>query len=131
MARASFTEPTTESISDSASLRDQADASFSIAASPGGPDFFVLDLAEKLEDSVALKNPDTLGSHALTRLREQASEKALGSRWPTNKDEAYRFTDIRFLKSLDIMPTSVPSADTSISLSGTCSVIPGIHDFDH
>ena len=104
-----------ESGSTSGSLRDQAEASFSLSKDLAGPDFFLLDLAEKLENSVVAEEGDTLGNRALAELRDRSAEKALNSRWPSNKDEAYRFTDVRFLKNLDISPTPNHSATQDIA----------------
>lgn len=109
----------------SGSLRDQAEASFSLSKDPGGPDFFLLDLAEKLENSVPSEEQgDSLGARALAELRYKSAEQALNLRWPTNKDEAYRFTDVRFLKNLDIAPTpaqpaSVPNFESELGLGET------------
>ncbi|KAL3691920.1 hypothetical protein R1sor_005571 [Riccia sorocarpa] len=89
-----------------ASLRDQAEASVSVVT-PSTPDLFLLDLASKIEDSVA--EGDHSGNDVLARLREEATEATLGCRWPTNKDEAYRFTDLKFLKQANIVPVSSPS----------------------
>jgi hypothetical protein len=109
----------TASFTESASLRDQADASLSLISSPG-PDLFLLDLAEKLEDSLAIDRPTSQGTQALARLREQAAEKALSSHWPTNRDEAYRFTDVRFIKELNVIPAPLPQMDVDpfVDISG-------------
>lgn len=124
--RASFAEAVKAEESGSisgGSLRDQAEASFSLSKDPSGPDFFLLDLAEKLENCVSPEQQgDTLGSRALAELRDRSAEKALNSRWPTNKDEAYRFTDVRFLKNLDISPTPSHYANTLDFASGNCFV---------
>ncbi|CAM6115175.1 unnamed protein product [Calypogeia fissa] len=94
-------------------LRDQAELSFSTPSST--PDLFLLDLASKLEDSIA---GDDLQDDALSRLREESTEATLTCRWPTNKDEAYRFTDMRFLKKADIYPVdSTPDTAASVDLS--------------
>lgn len=127
LARASVTASATESISDSASLRDQSEASFSLSTSPSGPDFFILDLAEKLENALPLELGDTIGSHALARLREEASEKALNSRWPTNKDEAYRFTDVRFLKNIEICPSRAQSLEAENEIAGNITILVDSH----
>jgi hypothetical protein len=76
-----------ESGSTSGSLRDQVEASFSLSKDLAGPDFFLLDLAEKLENSVEQQG-EGLGSRALVELRDRLAEKALNSRWPNSKDEA-------------------------------------------
>lgn len=120
-ARASFAGvvKSGESGSVSESLRDQAEASFSLPKNLGGPEFFVLDLAEKLDNSVpAERQTESLGSSALAELRDKSAEKALNMRWPINKDEAYRFTDVRFLKNLNIVPTAVESASMPDLASG-------------
>ncbi|KAL2622151.1 hypothetical protein R1flu_002356 [Riccia fluitans] len=90
-----------------ASLRDQAEASSVSLVSPSTPDLFLLDLASKIEDSLA--EGDDLGNDVLARLREEATEATLGCRWPTNKDEAYRFTDVKFLKLANIVPVNSSS----------------------
>lgn len=108
-----------ESGSTSGSLRDQAEASFSLSKDLAGPDFFLLDLAEKLENSVEQQG-EGLGSRALAELRDRSAEKALNSRWPNSKDEAYRFTDVRFLRNLEISPTPTHSAPTPDFASGIC-----------
>lgn len=130
--RASFAEAVKaeESGSISGSLRDQAEASFSLSKDPAGPDFFLLDLAEKLENSVnAEEQGDTLGSRALAELRDRSAEKALNSRWPSNKDEAYRFTDVRFLKNLDISPTPSHHGSTLDFASGNLISLAPIQPF--
>ncbi|KAG6557691.1 hypothetical protein Mapa_000456 [Marchantia paleacea] len=88
-----------------AALRDQAEASMSFV-SASTPDLFLLDLASKLEDSIA---QDGLANDPLARLREEATEATLSCHWPTNKDESYRFTDVKFLKQANINPVNFPS----------------------
>jgi hypothetical protein len=112
-----------ESGSTSGSLRDQVEASFSLSKDLAGPDFFLLDLAEKLENSVEQQG-EGLGSRALAELRDRLAEKALNSRWPNSKDKAYRFTNVRFLRNLEISPTlthSTPMPDfaSGLGLDGT------------
>lgn len=100
-------------------LRDQAEeATFS--AHSLSPDLFLLDLASKLEDSLA---GDDSEHGPLSRLREEATEATLSSRWPTRKDEAYRFTDLKFLKEADIYPVDATPDTASFDLSSVkCSV---------
>ncbi|KAI4377958.1 hypothetical protein MLD38_015508 [Melastoma candidum] len=72
----------------------------------GFSDPFVLDLAETLEDSLS---PSTLSP--LRRIREASSERLLSTPWPSRKDEAFRFTDISFLRSSSIYPAQRPSVE--------------------
>lgn len=83
-----------------------------------GPDMFVLDLAEKLEESEYAQNCGVAARQALSTLRERSAEVALSSQWPTNKSEAYRFTDLKFLKKSQVNPASLPPPDLSLQLSG-------------
>ncbi|KAF3774023.1 ABCI7 protein [Nymphaea thermarum] len=77
-------------------------------------DPFVLELAEKIEDSVPpLPSSPPL---PLLRLRESASRSLLSQRWPTQKDEAFRFTDTRFLRHSLINPVQPSSVHSSTAL---------------
>eukprot|EP01018_Ginkgo_biloba_P037234 Gb_08273 [translate_table: standard] len=67
-----------------------------VTAALGDP--FVVELAEKLEESCSLNNTNT----TLRKLRERCAEEALGRQWPSGKDEAFRFTDVRFLRDCKI-----------------------------
>lgn len=82
----------------------------------GGPDLFLLELAERLEDSLNGVDDNSPGGLALQKLHEQASEAVLGNRWPSSKDESFRFTDLRFLKKSQIVPSQVVSRDLDIDL---------------
>ncbi|GLJ13663.1 hypothetical protein SUGI_0217770 [Cryptomeria japonica] len=66
-------------------------------------DPFVLELAEKLEESV-LQNPKS--TKTLSTLREKCTQEALSSKWPSAKDEPFRFTDLKFLKEATIQVAS-------------------------
>ncbi|BAD52546.1 putative SufD [Oryza sativa Japonica Group] len=75
----------------------------SSAAVPAVSDDLVLRIAEQLEDSVAASSP------LLDPLRSASALSLLSTRWPTRRsNEAYRFTDISYLRSL---PISLPSRD--------------------
>ncbi|MCO5571305.1 hypothetical protein L7F22_025043 [Adiantum nelumboides] len=82
-----------------------------------GPDVFVLDLAEKLEELEYAPGLNTAALEALSHLRERSAEATLSLQWPTNKVEAYRYTDLRFLKKSDVEPTSLPSQDPGLELA--------------
>lgn len=82
-----------------------------------GPDVFVLDLAEKLEESEYAPGCNASATETLMRLRERSAESTLAFQWPSNKVEAYRFTDLRFLKDSNIEPTPLPSQDLKLKLS--------------
>ncbi|CAK8539563.1 unnamed protein product [Lathyrus sativus] len=65
-------------------------------------DPFILELAEALEDSVPTPQP-------LQNLREASSESLLSSSWPSRRDEPFRFTDVSFLRSSQILPAPIPT----------------------
>lgn len=79
----------------------------SLTSQPITSDPFVLELAETLEDSIP-----TSSSSPLQKLREASSESLLSTPWPSRKDEPFRFTDLSFIKSSQILPLSHPP-DTS------------------
>ncbi|KAI0500609.1 hypothetical protein KFK09_018823 [Dendrobium nobile] len=83
-------------------------------------DPFVLDIADKLEDSVSTSSSSSFS--LLQKLRDSSSQSLLSQRWPSPKDELYRFTDTSFLKSSQILPASPPSI-ISPSLSSPASNI--------
>uniref|UniRef100_A0A0D9UWB6 SUF system FeS cluster assembly SufBD core domain-containing protein n=1 Tax=Leersia perrieri TaxID=77586 RepID=A0A0D9UWB6_9ORYZ len=73
------------------------------AAAPAVSDDLVLRIAEQLEDSAATSSP------LLDPLRSASALSLLSTRWPTRRsNEAYRFTDTSYLRSL---PISLPSSD--------------------
>lgn len=65
-------------------------------------DPFVLQIAETLEDSHSSSPPH------LQKLRDFSSESLLSTRWPSRKDEPFRFTDTSFIKKSQIIPISTP-----------------------
>ncbi|KAK8944535.1 hypothetical protein KSP39_PZI008636 [Platanthera zijinensis] len=81
-------------------------------------DPFVLDIADMLEDSVSSFSSSS--SSVLQTLRDASSHSLLSQRWPTHKDEPYRFTDTSFLKSSKILP-AVPPSTISPSFSSPSS----------
>ncbi|CAN6441164.1 unnamed protein product [Victoria cruziana] len=77
-------------------------------------DPFVIELAEKIEDSVSpVPSSPPL---PLLRLRESASRSLLSQKWPTQKDEAFRFNDTRFLRHSLINPVQPSSVPPSTAL---------------
>lgn len=62
-------------------------------------DPFVLELAEKLEESASSNN---IKNKSLHRLRETCTEEVFRRQWPSAKDESFRFTDVKFLKQSNI-----------------------------
>lgn len=71
-------------------------------------DPFVLELAEKLEESAS---SSSIKNKSLHRLRETCTEEVFQRQWPSAKDEAFRFTDVKFLKESKIQvsePLSAP-----------------------
>ncbi|XP_078427420.1 non-intrinsic ABC protein 6 [Wolffia australiana] len=75
-------------------------------------DPFVLEIAEKLEDSLSLGGGSWPAP--LQKLRETSSESLLSRSWPSSKDEPFRFTDTSFLKQSTILPVPVsPSLELS------------------
>jgi Fe-S cluster assembly protein SufD len=82
--------------------RPAAQASASLArAAPAVSDDLVLRIAEQLEDSVTSSSP------LLDPLRSASALSLLSTPWPTRRSsEAFRFTDISYLRSL---PISLPS----------------------
>eukprot|EP00271_Cylindrocystis_brebissonii_P015792 TRINITY_DN38809_c0_g1_i1.p1 TRINITY_DN38809_c0_g1~~TRINITY_DN38809_c0_g1_i1.p1 ORF type:complete len:597 (-),score=82.57 TRINITY_DN38809_c0_g1_i1:530-2320(-) len=84
--------------SASLAVRDQAEAAFSLST---GPDMFVLDLAEKLQEQQELRH-SALPQHAtevLESLSERCSAAGLSMSWPSTREEAFRFTDFKTLKA--------------------------------
>ncbi|PKA55756.1 Protein ABCI7, chloroplastic [Apostasia shenzhenica] len=71
-------------------------------------DPFVLDIADKLEDSLSLCS--TSCPSVLLKLRDSSSQSLLTQRWPSAKEEPFRFTDLSFLKSSEILPAASTSA---------------------
>ncbi|XP_010940406.2 LOW QUALITY PROTEIN: protein ABCI7, chloroplastic [Elaeis guineensis] len=69
-------------------------------------DPFVLEIAEKLEDS--LSSSPSIQSLPLQRLRDSSSQSLLSHSWPSSKDEPFRFTDTSFLKNSSILPAPIP-----------------------
>lgn len=79
-------------------------------------DPFVLEIAENLEDSVSsLSLSSSPTPPPLQKLRDVSSESLLSLKWPSRKDEAFRFTDVSFLRSSQIHPVTSPPLDTNIS----------------
>ncbi|URE48685.1 Uncharacterized protein family (UPF0051) [Musa troglodytarum] len=71
-------------------------------------DPFVLEIAEKLEDS--LSSSDAAASPLpLRKLRDSASQSLLSKRWPSTKDEPFRFTNLSFLRSSLLLPAPSPT----------------------
>ncbi|RWW43818.1 hypothetical protein BHE74_00050479 [Ensete ventricosum] len=71
-------------------------------------DPFVLEIAEKLEDS--LSSSDAAASPLpLQKLRDSASQSLLSKRWPSTKDEPFRFTNLSFLRSSLLLPVPSPT----------------------
>lgn len=62
-------------------------------------DPFVLRLADALEDSLP-------AAPFLDQLRHSSSAALLSKPWPSRKDEPFRFTDVSFLKSADVVPAT-------------------------
>ncbi|KAG1361243.1 protein ABCI7, chloroplastic [Cocos nucifera] len=79
-------------------------------------DPFVLEIAEKLEDSLSSSSSPSIQSLPLRRLRDSSSHSLLSRSWPSSKDEPFRFTDTSFLKNSSILPALTPSLP-SLSLS--------------
>eukprot|EP00252_Welwitschia_mirabilis_P003094 TRINITY_DN13171_c0_g1_i1.p1 TRINITY_DN13171_c0_g1~~TRINITY_DN13171_c0_g1_i1.p1 ORF type:complete len:484 (+),score=46.14 TRINITY_DN13171_c0_g1_i1:142-1593(+) len=69
-------------------------------------DSFVLDLAEKLEDSSVSPVPSP-NNKILNKLREACAQDLLRRSWPTQKEEAFRFTDLKFLRNSEIRAADV------------------------
>ncbi|XP_008778302.2 protein ABCI7, chloroplastic [Phoenix dactylifera] len=80
-------------------------ASLSLRCSLSDP--FVLEIAEKLEDS--LSSSPSIQSLPLQRLRDSSSQSLLSRSWPSSKDEPFRFTDTSFLKNSSILPAPIPA----------------------
>lgn len=80
-------------------------------------DPFVLEIAETLEDSVSSPSLSSPIPPPLQKLRDVSSESLLSLTWPSRKDEAFRFTDISFLRSPSnqIHPVASPPQDTVVS----------------
>ncbi|KAJ7516348.1 hypothetical protein O6H91_22G055000 [Diphasiastrum complanatum] len=79
-------------------------------------DLFLLDLAEKLEDSISKNDAVGSGGIALKGLRDHSAEAIVNLKWPTSKTEAYRFTDVKFLRDFEIWPSNAsPENDVDLS----------------
>ena len=89
--------------------RSSAPVSASVArAAPAVSDDLVLRIAEQLEDSVTSTSP------LLDPLRSASALSLLSTPWPTRRSsEAFRFTDISYLRSL---PISLPSREPDLAL---------------
>lgn len=75
---------------------------------PAVSDDLVLRIAEQLEDSVTSTSP------LLDPLRSASALSLLSTRWPTRRSsEAFRFTDISYLRS---RPISLPSREPDLAL---------------
>lgn len=87
----------------------------------------VLRLAETLEDH--LSSSSSVSSPPLQKLRDISSESLLSTRWPSRKDEPFRFTDTSYIKNSDIQP-AVPSSSHSLAsfghLSDTVTLLPSL-----
>lgn len=70
-----------------------------------GPDMFVLELAESLQEQD--KSP-FLGTSKdlLDQLGEEAARVALNLKWPTDRDEQFRFSNIKWLRAAELVPSS-------------------------
>lgn len=78
---------------------------------PSLSDPFVLQLAETLEDSL----PSSSLPFPLQKLRESSAETLLSTPWPSRRDEAFRFTDVSFIKQSQIRPISNPPQSSQLS----------------
>ncbi|CAK9309466.1 unnamed protein product [Citrullus colocynthis] len=78
---------------------------------PSLSDPFVLQLAETLEDSL----PSSSLPFPLQKLRESSAETLLSTPWPSRRDEAFRFTDVSFIKQSQIHPISNPPQSSQLS----------------
>eukprot|EP00262_Sarcandra_glabra_P018028 TRINITY_DN636_c0_g1_i1.p1 TRINITY_DN636_c0_g1~~TRINITY_DN636_c0_g1_i1.p1 ORF type:complete len:479 (+),score=58.10 TRINITY_DN636_c0_g1_i1:77-1513(+) len=75
-----------------------------IKSSASLSDPFVLEIAEKLEDSLLQIPPSP--SSPLHKLRQNSSNTLLSKPWPSSKDEPFRFTDTSLLKRSQIHPAT-------------------------
>ncbi|KAJ7548105.1 hypothetical protein O6H91_08G117400 [Diphasiastrum complanatum] len=79
-------------------------------------DLFLLDLAEKLENSSSKNETVGSGGVALKGLRDHSAEAIVNLKWPTSKTEAYRFTDVKFFRDFEIWPSNA-SPENNVDLS--------------
>ncbi|MQL90908.1 hypothetical protein Taro_023507 [Colocasia esculenta] len=84
-------------------------------------DPFVLEIAEKLEDSLSVAPRAAPAPPSLQRLRDASSQSLLSRSWPSLKDEPFRFTDTSFLRQSRILPASGPSIDLPPFAAGSAS----------
>ncbi|WOL02120.1 protein ABCI7, chloroplastic [Canna indica] len=78
----------------------------SVAARAALSDPFVLEIAEKFEDSLSSSPAAAASPLPLQKLRDSSSQSLLSRRWPSSKDEPFRFTNLSFLKSSVLLPVS-------------------------
>ncbi|EFJ16433.1 hypothetical protein SELMODRAFT_421987 [Selaginella moellendorffii] len=65
----------------------------------------LLELAEKLEDSASKGAGEERRTNLVSKaLRDGSAEVAVTCKWPSSKDEAHRFTNVKFLKNSEILP---------------------------
>lgn len=82
--------------------------SASLSPSPSFSDPFVLEIAEKLEDSLPLP-PSPIQS-----LRNTSAQSLLSTAWPNRKSEPFRFTDISYLRKYPIVPIQSDTIPSSL-----------------
>ncbi|KAL4191749.1 hypothetical protein AMTRI_Chr07g82160 [Amborella trichopoda] len=99
------------------------------AASCSLSDPFVIEIAEKLEDSLSSSSSS---SPSLQKLRDLSSQSLLTHPWPTPKQEPFRFYSFHSLTKTPIFPTSSPPPlalpPTALSLSSPLPILIPILD---
>ncbi|KAL8159676.1 hypothetical protein V2J09_001213 [Rumex salicifolius] len=90
-------------------------------------DPFVLEIADALQDSVSsLSLSSSSLPVPLQKIRDVSADSLLSLKWPSRKDEAFRFTDMSFLRSSQIHPVASPPLDIGITRSSEDAQLPNL-----
>ncbi|KAJ4806061.1 NON-INTRINSIC ABC protein 6 [Rhynchospora pubera] len=90
--------------------------SASLSAPPSDKQLFVLELAEKLEDSLSLPLPP------IQPLRDTSSQSLVSTPWPTRQSEPFRFTDISYLTKYPVVPAQIQTIPSSFPLNSSLPI---------
>lgn len=102
-----------------------------VATSPlasSGPDMFILEFADALQEQPRVKHE--AARKVLDKLGEDSAEAGLSFRWPTSKDEEYRFTDLKPLRATELVPSGAFPGVTEYSHEGGLEIDMGKYLLD-